>query len=704
MKLALILGAFSCSRRPFNMSSNNLWTSKRGITGSELSFLISAQKLAKKGHDVSLFTCHESNTKPELWENVKIYHYEDRFMIDQTFDAIISWNEPDVFRGLPFNKVRICQQMFNDFVYCQSGFDDWVDIWTSPSELHRTWMLEQTPCPEKWQVNHMGTQPEWFNPQEKIKGSVAWLSSPDRGLHLLLQNWREIKKAVPEASLKIFYHINEPLEDNTEISKRIKYIRDQFIELKDLDVEYIGSISRNDIAYELSRTMIVIAPLSTISRTEGFSATAMEACMAGCVPIMGDIDCLGSIYGKVACMIPSPVEDNMEVLNASIIHGLTNENWRKLVVSRCQEFAKTYTWDAHVERLENMITNHPKYRNKSIVNHFDTLKKILAKKPNNPQLLEQINRQILNVKMSKPAISIIMPTMRIGGLDIVFNGLSKQTFKDFELIVVDGIYNYRKDLVAEKIKEYQFPVKHVAPTKNIFPVANFCNASNTGIINVASDLVLMITDYTYLPSDCLEKHVKFHRKYSEENIGYMCPHQYRLLPELHSEFFPYQQKDTDIFVFDLQFGKLKNLMWSILKKDFDQNAEELPLDSMGNCDNKLFRPYGLGDPAAFNGKNESVKLEAILKINGYDEELDGTTPYQDTEFADRLKNKLDFKWICDKDNKVYNVNPRFVTPWSRRLRDCEDNYTIWQRKKTTNYSEAINDWNLREDRNIILGK
>jgi glycosyltransferase involved in cell wall biosynthesis len=311
----------------------------------------------------------------------------------------------------------------------------------------------------------------------------------------------------------------------------------------------------------------------------------------------------------------------------------------------------------------------------------------------------------------KPDISIIVPTMRVGGLDVVFKGLSQQSFQNFELILVDGIHQYRKDLVFQKSQEYRFTVKHVEPTKKAFPVANFCNTSNTGIINASADLLLLITDYTYLPSDCVEKHIKFHTDFPAENVGYMCPHQYHSLPELSPNFTPYHQatsiyattnEQTEAYVEDIKTGKLKNVMWSIFKNDFDQDPKTLPLDSIGKIDIKFTLPFEVADWRTFNAKNESIKTEAALKINGYDEDFDEGYPYQDSIFSLMLTRKLNFIWLVDKDNIAHIINPRFVMPFAKRLRTPEDNLAMLNRKNDGNFPQRINDWDLREIRNHLV--
>jgi glycosyltransferase involved in cell wall biosynthesis len=305
---------------------------------------------------------------------------------------------------------------------------------------------------------------------------------------------------------------------------------------------------------------------------------------------------------------------------------------------------------------------------------------------------------------NKPTISIMVPTMRVGGLDVLLESLKHQTFKDFELVIVDGIYKYRKSLV-EKIKSnYDFPIIHVEPTKNTFPIGCCCNSSNTGIINCSADLLLIITDYTYLPANCVEKHVKFHTDNPQENLGYMCPHQYKLVPELNPNFVTYKNPlmDAQLYAADLESGKLNEFLFSTFKEPFSQDPENLPLDSMGNADTKLFMTAGPADQNAFNGKNESLKISAALKINGYDEDLDGTHCWQDNVFSDMLVKKLGFTWIVDPNNKVYIVNPRHITPWSKRMRTYQTNKGIWERKRDSGYPNQANSWNLAEARDAIL--
>lgn len=125
-----------------------------------------SKELAKNGHDVHLFTVHaQPNNKPVLWEGVKLYNVEERFvLVDNSFDSIISINDPNDFRGINSTAKKICWQFLNDFTYCPPDFDDLVDIWLSPCEEHMNSLKTMTPesSIHKWQVLALGCDPDLY--------------------------------------------------------------------------------------------------------------------------------------------------------------------------------------------------------------------------------------------------------------------------------------------------------------------------------------------------------------------------------------------------------------------------------------------------------------------------------------------------------------------------------------------------------------
>src|ERR1700722_1757043 len=239
--------------------------------------------------------------------------------------------------------------------------------------------------------------------------------------------------------------------------------------------------------------------------------------------------------------------------------------------------------------------------------------------------------------MSSPKISIVMPTNRTGGFDIICSSLAKQTFQDFELIVSDCLYDYRENIIDKKSKQYSFPIIHVKPFSNIFPISAFCHTANTAITYASGEIVLMITDYTWLPANCLQIHYDFHTQ--NKNTMLLCPHQYTVLPLLNKNCKLYGREDIKQYINDINYGVCNDLMWSIFEKEFEIDANTLAVDPiMGWADpklqaNKYKHNFGLYNSICmyFNGKNESMPLQPLVDVNGWDEHMDGTHCFQDTE-------------------------------------------------------------------------
>lgn len=382
MKIAFLFSRWSIGNRSLNLFADNLNVSTRGMTGSELSLFRNAEIFSQSlQHDVSLFSVFVPGTKPDVYKGVKLYHIDEmNSVINSSFDVVISINEPDILRSIPSTCLRVVCQYLNDWSYVQPNFDQFVDLWTTPCEMLKSHLLSQLASlnPDKWKIVPLGCDPEIYKEVERIPYSIISISSCDRGSHLILQQFSTIKKAVPQATLKILYHMEgseslenlEPSQTNIhphsrEIANRYRYISNSLRKLKFLGVEYVGSASRYQVSDMLSQSQVFIGPLSTISFSEGFSVSCCEALAAGCFPIIGDIDCLGSIYkDSGAIMIPSKVEDNLEEFTNAVIKGLTDDIYRSEVTSKCKEWSKQYTWEKSAKKLEQIILEHPKMRNK----------------------------------------------------------------------------------------------------------------------------------------------------------------------------------------------------------------------------------------------------------------------------------------------------------------------------------------------------
>lgn len=306
-------------------------------------------------------------------------------------------------------------------------------------------------------------------------------------------------------------------------------------------------------------------------------------------------------------------------------------------------------------------------------------------------------------------ISVIVPTFRMGGIDVLYHGLSNQTYQNFQLILIDMVYKYRQQKVRELIDKSPFPILHMEPYDNPFPTIAYQRCINTGISEAAGDLILFLGDYTWLPPDCIEKHVRFHEK--NPKSVHICPMKHLKCPELNPVFNQYHNisiegvyqtvlprpenaRLMDDYITDLESGLLERFGISVFKRPF-QGIDDLELcDIMPGADLALNEPAGPCKPSFFHFQNDSVSREILLKMNGADETFDGTNGWQDMEVAERLVQE-GVTTVLDPSNVAHYINPKFIFPRCNWLRPAEMNHGLYHLRRSQGYPRP-NSWSLRD--------
>lgn len=235
------------------------------------------------------------------------------------------------------------------------------------------------------------------------------------------------------------------------------------------------------------------------------------------------------------------------------------------------------------------------------------------------------------------SISVILPTARadhsIMGLPEwhtfypTFEALLQQSFKDFEVIVVDALYPKRKEWLDKK---WSFPFKYVPvhPNHRFWLDRkrwNICGTLNTGILHAEGELIVRIDDCSEFDQLFLQKfwdgynqgyfplamHVRylggkparFDQEYREK--GYEAKH--ALIVE----------KEGRIDVLRRLYGEggiVRDTRWTTV----EQKGGKMIAPSMWY--------YGYS----------SISLEAALKVNGYDENFDADKSLEDMDMGNRL--------------------------------------------------------------------
>lgn len=320
-------------------SYKETWNDPR--TGSEVAWRRVVEELRLLGHDAR--SCLH-----DLW---------------LAADVSISINDPRTLHNA--GGLRICEFLLNELTFCnEEPFDDYTDLYFSPSEAHRQKAIGDWGAakPEKWRTNPLGCDPANYGGGSKVPGRVVYCSSPDRGLHRLLEAWPFIKRAVPHASLWIFYRLEPWLRgfDTTpyfppieKLRNRALYVEEALKRLSDpkWGITVCDSVDRVTLAKELSAAECFAYPCETTSWSEGFSCSTLEACAAEACPIISDCDAFADVYSSLD---PTPVGHWTE-WRERVIRALTDAPFRDDMNKRARALAERLTWKRHVKQLNDEI-------------------------------------------------------------------------------------------------------------------------------------------------------------------------------------------------------------------------------------------------------------------------------------------------------------------------------------------------------------
>jgi glycosyltransferase involved in cell wall biosynthesis len=338
------------------------------LTGTGSNFFNIIWGLAERGHQVDAFCESIRNflNHPKL-AGANVYSF-DLAHPDETYDAYISINEPDVLREMPKDKLKICAMWLNDFSFCKPDFNEHVDVYACPSHtlaryLSTSWSIDD----RKFVVVPLSFNAEFFaNVVERRPGSIAYCSSPDRGLHHILDMFGDVKKQVPEANLRIYYRFQPWYDsimasDHTDVSihkaraTAIGKSLDEYGRNGENGVYLIGPVPSKTMAKELLATRVMAYTCDPIWFTEGFSVSIMDACAAGCVPIVAGVDALPEVYSGAAYMIPGKPDEQRSKWVEAIVAGLKNDEFANTVRAGARGFSTGFTRQKMAVLWESLV-------------------------------------------------------------------------------------------------------------------------------------------------------------------------------------------------------------------------------------------------------------------------------------------------------------------------------------------------------------
>lgn len=211
-----------------------------------------------------------------------------------------------------------------------------------------------------------------------------------------------------------------------------------------------------------------------------------------------------------------------------------------------------------------------------------------------------VEEQVMEINMVK--VTVVQCTKRKEAhFEWALQSLRRQTYKDFEYIIVDGLYDGRKDQVKKLIMDMNvdFPVLYLPdkPTRWRGGRPALCNGRNTGLMFARGDYIVFHDDNCRLCQDWLEKHVKW------LNQGYLVA----------GNWLAYQDTDSDGKGIVGVFG------WEHRSK-------------------MVKEPKIVGGGWLYGG-NFSFPLKTAIDINGFDEICDGEMGQDDVDMGIRAERK-----------------------------------------------------------------
>lgn len=354
------------------------WSLKEGIGGSEEAIIRIAPKLAKLGYRVVVFgkpgaPIFDDNGNQikgpgiidgVMWRNYWEWNPEDQY------DVFIAWRAPFIFdKNIKANRKYLWLHDVmepGEFTPTRLANLDKVIVL---SEYHRS-LFPMIP-EDKIMLSGNGIDPEEFEWQKKLlpkrdPHKVFYGSSHVRGLAYLYEVWPDVLKAVPDATLDVYYGRESYDAVHKGNPERLKWMDDMMAKAKTLKgVTDHGKVSQEQINRAIFSSGVWAYPCPF---PEIYCITAIKAQAGGAIPVASNFAALDE---TVQFGVKLPMAEQKEgagiglsdtkFLNqfrTELIKMLKNEKLQEAIRPRMMKWARSQSWDKIARQWVNDIQNH----------------------------------------------------------------------------------------------------------------------------------------------------------------------------------------------------------------------------------------------------------------------------------------------------------------------------------------------------------
>lgn len=319
-----------------------------GTGGSEEAVIRLKDEFEKLGWTVHVYATPGPDVS-DTWHNYWTFNPNDEF------DVVVAWRMPWFFDANV--KARKKYLWLHDVMpkgeFTPERLDN-LDKVIVLSDYHRS-LFPNIPD-NKIFLSSNGITPEEFEKyDDKLPRNpkrVIWMSSHVRGLELLYDIWPDVKKAVPDATLDIYYgwesFINVQ-KDNPERMNWMSYMQKREKELE--GVTDHGKIGQDQIVQEIFRSGVWAYPCPF---SEIYCITAVKAQAGGAVPVSSNFAALDETvqFGTKIPMkaqaeeVPAGHWDrkDIESYKQALIEMLQKPKLQEKIRPEMMKWARTLSW------------------------------------------------------------------------------------------------------------------------------------------------------------------------------------------------------------------------------------------------------------------------------------------------------------------------------------------------------------------------
>ena len=312
-----------------------------GIGGSEEAVIYLSREFVKLGYDVTVYNnCGEEEGDYDGVHYVNWY----KFNTGDNFNILISWRNNIFMMNASARRQLIwVHDLPHNMVFDDDSmvtFDKIIML----SEYHKSLLPKKVQDSGKVYISTNGLNTTDFKPLHGVsrqRSRVIYASSYNRGLETILRGWKEIREAVPDATIHIYY--------GWEVYDqyiRKGYIKDDGFKTKMLElfkqdgVYEHGRVGHLDLLQEYAKSSVYAYPCTYSGEINCIAYTKAVAC--GCVPVTNKFAVMGE-RNPDAVSDKNFISSLIEVLKSDIRGEVNNEYIQK---NSWEAIAKD--WDANL--------------------------------------------------------------------------------------------------------------------------------------------------------------------------------------------------------------------------------------------------------------------------------------------------------------------------------------------------------------------